>query len=34
MLIGERVHQRMSEGRFQRVVALILVASGIALLFK
>ena len=34
MLVGERVHQRMSEGRFQRVVALILVASGIALLLK
>lgn len=34
MLAGERVHQRMSEGRFQRVVALILVASGVALLLK
>lgn len=34
MLAGERVHQRLSEGRFERVVALVLVASGIALLFK
>jgi uncharacterized membrane protein YfcA len=34
MLLGERLHRRLSEGRFQRVVALVLIASGIALLFK
>jgi len=34
MIAGERVHRRLTEGRFQRAVALVLVASGIALLLK
>jgi len=34
MLAGERLHRHLSQGRFERVVALVLIASGIALLFK
>jgi len=34
MLVGERVHQRLSDARFQKVVAVMLVASGIALALK
>lgn len=34
MLAGERLHRHLSQGRFERVVALVLIASGIALLLK
>ncbi|MDX1375482.1 MAG: sulfite exporter TauE/SafE family protein [Burkholderiales bacterium] len=34
MIAGERVHQRLSDARFQKVVAVLLVASGIALALK
>jgi uncharacterized membrane protein YfcA len=34
MVVGERLHQRLSDARFQKVVALLLVASGIALALK
>jgi uncharacterized membrane protein YfcA len=34
MVVGERVHQRLSDARFQKVVAVLLVASGIALALK
>ena len=34
MLVGERLHQRLSDTRFQKVVAVLLVASGIALALK
>jgi len=34
MVFGERVHHGIDEGVFKRVVAVLLVASGIALLFK
>jgi uncharacterized membrane protein YfcA len=34
MVVGERLHQRLSDARFQKVVAVLLVASGVALLLK
>ena len=34
MVLGERVHHGMREQVFKRVVALLLVASGVALLLK
>jgi len=34
MVVGERVHQRLSDARFQKVLAVLLVASGIALALK
>ena len=34
MVLGERVHHGMPEAIFRRVVAVLLVASGIALLLK
>jgi len=34
MLVGERLHQSLSDARFQKVVAVMLVASGIALALK
>jgi uncharacterized membrane protein YfcA len=34
MLAGERWHARLEQANFERVVALLLAASGIALLLK
>jgi uncharacterized membrane protein YfcA len=34
MVVGERLHQHLSEVRFQKVVAVLLVVSGIALALK
>ena len=34
MVVGERVHQRLSDARFRKVVAVLLVVSGIALALK
>jgi len=34
MVVGERVHQHLSDARFQKVVAVLLVVSGIALALK
>jgi len=34
MLAGDRWHARLDQAKFERVVALLLAASGVALLFK
>ena len=34
MVAGERLHQRLSDARFEKIVAVLLVASGIALALK
>lgn len=34
MLAGDRLHARLDQAKFERVVALLLAASGVALLFK
>ncbi|MBI2752706.1 MAG: sulfite exporter TauE/SafE family protein, partial [Betaproteobacteria bacterium] len=34
MIAGERWHRRLDEARFRRVVAALMVLSGLALLFK
>jgi uncharacterized membrane protein YfcA len=34
MLAGDRWHARLDQAKFERVVAVLLAASGVALLFK